>query len=196
MADATLFLVRHGTTKFNYHGDPKQDRVKGVMDVPLDDRGKLVAEQAADKLGKYGITHILTSDLTRQKETADIIAQKTGAQVGVTPRLRPWDVGMLAGKPYYSVSHYLKHYQQNPDEVPPKGESYNTFMDRFRSVLPEMLDFAKNQKVAAVITSRHLLALDTIMKGEHASTVKKVFGAAPPGSILQLDVDHPGQKKK
>jgi probable phosphoglycerate mutase len=186
----SLYLVRHGTTKFNYHGDPKQDRVKGMMDTPLDERGKVVAQQAADVLAKAGITHIVTSDLSRSKETADIIAAKTGAQVAVSPRLRPWDVGMLAGKPYYSVAHYLKYYQTNPDETPPKGESYNTFMQRYRRAMPELLDFARQSdgKVAAIVHSRHLLALDAVMKGDDSSSVKKVYGAAAPGSILRLDV--------
>ncbi len=190
MADTSLYLVRHGTTKFNYHGDPKQDKVKGMLDTPLDDRGVQVAHSAADVLKKEGITHIITSDLSRSKQTADIIAAKTGAQVATSPRLRPWDVGMLAGKPYYSVSHYLKHYQANPEEVPPKGESYSAFMDRFKQAMPELLDFAKQSggKVAVVLHSRHLLALDAVMNGDEHSSVKKVYGAAAPGSVLKLDV--------
>jgi uncharacterized phosphatase len=188
---ATLYLVRHGTTKYNYHGDPKQDRVKGTMDVPLDERGKMVAHQAADQLAKLGVTHVITPDLARGLETAHIISQKTGAKIAVSSRLRPWDVGMFAGKPYYSVSHFLKHYQQHPDETPPNGESYNTFVDRWRSALPEMLDLAKEieaqgGKLAAVSTSRHFLSLDAVLNGQHASTVKKVYGAAPPGSIMEL----------
>jgi broad specificity phosphatase PhoE len=95
---ATLYLVRHGTTKYNYHGDPKQDRVKGTMDVPLDERGKMVAHQAADQLAKLGVTHVITPDLARGLETAHIISQKTGAKIAVSSRLRPWDVGMFRGE--------------------------------------------------------------------------------------------------
>ncbi len=190
MPKTTLYLIRHGSTHMN-HEDPKLDRVKGMRDVPLDERGLNVAEQAGKKLKDLGVTHVLASDLSRGRHTAEIIASHTGAKVAVTPRLRPWDVGMLSGKPYYSVSHLLKYYQQNPDERPPGGEKYRDFHDRFKAAVPELLDFAKGQpgKIAVVVHSRHLHALDSVMTGGDPQSVTKVSGSAVPGAIMSLDVE-------
>jgi len=94
MADTSLYLVRHGDTAHNYHGDPKKDKVKGTrIDLPLDESGRKAAEDAGAVLKKAGITHVISSPLKRGVETAQIIAKATGAQAATSSRLLPWDVG-------------------------------------------------------------------------------------------------------
>lgn len=185
---ATLYLVRHGSTALN-SDDKKQDRVKGMSDIPLDEKGIAAAHQAGEFLKKQKITHVIASPLQRSAETARIISEHTGAQVALTPRLNPWGVGMYEKKPYYNVSHLLKWHQANPQHTTPGGESYGAFHDRWAKALPELLDFAKDNRVAVVVHSRHLLSLDAVMNGEHPSKVNKVYGAAPPGSIHKLEVE-------
>jgi broad specificity phosphatase PhoE len=194
---AEIYLVRHGSTAHN-HDDPKKDKVKGTRDVPLDERGINAAHQAGEFLAKQGITHILASPLSRSLETAKIISQHTGAPVGVTPRLNPWDVGMYAGKPYYSVSHFLKWHQQNPEAPVPGGQSYGEWHNQFSKGLPELIDFASQpgNKVATVLFSRHLLALDSALKGEHPSKVAKPYGAASPGSVSRLRIHSQESEEK
>jgi broad specificity phosphatase PhoE len=190
MAKTSVFLVRHGTTALN-HEDKKLDRVKGMQDHPLDERGIAVAHQAGEALKKEGITHVFASPLKRSVQTAQIIAHHTGAKVGITPRLNPLHVGLYGGRPYYSVSHLLKWHTKNPHVQIPGGESVNDFHKRFASSVPELLDFAKGKgkKVAVVVHSRHLHHLDAVMKGDGPENVEKVSGAHPPGSVLRLDVE-------
>jgi Fructose-2,6-bisphosphatase len=70
-----LFLVRHG--------EIRQHREKiflGQTDVPLSEKGKVQAEEAADELVrcKAGFSRIYASDLTRAVETAEIIGNRLG----------------------------------------------------------------------------------------------------------------------
>lgn len=191
MAKTSILLVRHGKTALNSH-DKNKDRVKGWADHPLDDEGIQTAEQAGEVLKKHGVTHVITSPLLRGTQTAHIIAQKTGAQVGVSGKLLPWNVGSFQNKPYYSVSHYMKYFQENAEQPVPNGESYKAFHDRWQGALADALDFAKanpDAKVALIAHSRNLSALDSAITGEtHAKN--KIRGEAKPGSVLKLEVEH------
>lgn len=74
-----LTLVRHGETAWNYEG-----RIQGSTDIPLNDTGRVqargIAETlAADYAGREVV--VVSSDLGRAAETADIIAAALGTSV-------------------------------------------------------------------------------------------------------------------
>lgn len=80
-----LTLVRHGETEWN-----RARRIQGLTDIPLNDTGRAQARDAAT-----GLLHhldptvpvvVVSSDLARARETAEIIAETLGA---ATPRLYP-----------------------------------------------------------------------------------------------------------
>ena len=65
-----LLLVRHGETEWN-----RQKRFQGQIDVPLNERGRLQAEQAAAFLREVQIDRAVSSPLLRPKQTAETILQ-------------------------------------------------------------------------------------------------------------------------
>ena len=74
-----LTLVRHGETDWNSGG-----RIQGSTDIPLNDTGRaqareLAATLAAEYAGREAV--IVSSDLSRAAETADIIAAALGTTV-------------------------------------------------------------------------------------------------------------------
>ena len=67
----TIYLVRHGETDWNLAG-----RLQGSTDIPLNEQGKQSALKTAHyfKANDIAICCIMTSPLTRAKQTARIIA--------------------------------------------------------------------------------------------------------------------------
>ncbi len=88
----TLLLVRHGETDWN-----AGRRWQGHTDVPLNDRGRAQAAALAEELAADPPQAIYTSDLSRARDTAEIVAARLGVPVIVEPRLREIDVGSREG---------------------------------------------------------------------------------------------------
>ena len=76
-----LTLVRHGETDWNSGG-----RIQGSTDIPLNDTGRAQARELADRLateyaGREAV--VVSSDLSRAAETADIVATALGTTVSL-----------------------------------------------------------------------------------------------------------------
>ena len=87
-----LYLVRHGQTDWNLNG-----QIQGQSDIPLNDTGRTQANNVADKLSRFNLEYIISSDLNRAAETAQIIGNKLNIRVEYDARLREYDFGTLTG---------------------------------------------------------------------------------------------------
>ena len=88
----TLLLVRHGETDWNADG-----RLQGQTDRPLSDYGREQARQLAEDLQGEGFDAIYSSDLSRARETAEIVGGRLGLRVELDPDLREKDWGNWEG---------------------------------------------------------------------------------------------------
>lgn len=145
------YLIRHGSTAFNNENDPTKDKIRGHMDIPLNEKGKQEAAETAEKLAGSGIKKIYASDLDRTMETAAKIQEKTGAGVVPTPGLRPWNFGpTIEGHPTSEVQGKIDKLIANPDTRPEGGESFNEFKDRFLNTYHQIQDSHKDENTAIV----------------------------------------------
>lgn len=87
-----LVLWRHGQTDFN-----RQARIQGWSDIELNADGRAQAEAAAPAVAALHPTRIISSDLSRARETAEVLARLTGLEVEVDERLRERCFGKLEG---------------------------------------------------------------------------------------------------
>ena len=87
-----LLLVRHGETDWNAGG-----RLQGQTDRPLSDFGRKQARRLADELAAEKLEAIYSSDLSRARETAEIIGARIGLPVELDPDLREKDWGTWEG---------------------------------------------------------------------------------------------------
>jgi broad specificity phosphatase PhoE len=89
----TVFLlVRHGETDWNAEG-----RLQGHTDTPLNDLGRRQARELAEELAGEAVDAVYSSDLSRAKETAEILAERSGLPVTLDPGLREKDWGTWEG---------------------------------------------------------------------------------------------------
>jgi broad specificity phosphatase PhoE len=95
MKPTTFYFVRHGQSEGN------AARVfTGQTDSPLTERGRQQAAAVADELAKVKFDRIVSSDLSRTRDTAEVIAKRHGVRVEVLPDLREIDVGERTGKDF------------------------------------------------------------------------------------------------
>lgn len=91
-----IYLVRHGETDWN-----KQQRLQGREDVPLNESGKEQARICGEAIKELSIDLIVTSPLSRAKDTAKIIGTMIGKQeVIVDENLIERDFGEASGMTY------------------------------------------------------------------------------------------------
>jgi len=91
---ARTLLLRHGQTTWN-----AERRWQGWADAPLSDVGREQARTAAGKLRGAGIDAVVASDLSRARDTAEIVARELGlGPGGVEAGVRERDVGAWSGR--------------------------------------------------------------------------------------------------
>ncbi len=88
----TLLLVRHGETDWN-----RDRRWQGHADPPLNESGRDQARALARELAAVPVDAVYSSDLSRARETAEILAEPHGLDVRLDARLREVDVGEWSG---------------------------------------------------------------------------------------------------
>jgi broad specificity phosphatase PhoE len=181
-----LILIRHGHTSLNRPGE--QERLRGWLDVPLDDQGLEEAEQTAQSVASYGIETLYTSDLTRAVQTSVAISRIIQAPLIPTPELRPWNLGSFAGQLIHEIVPFLNLLNERPDIPAPGGESWNKFYDRYSRRLLALMDLAAGSKqtIAAITHVRNFLTAPTVIKGGDKSKVP-VKGGPPTGSVHVIE---------
>ncbi len=92
MPARTVTLVRHGQT-----ASSARMAYSGRSDIPLTDTGREQALQAARRLAGAGVDAVVTSPLIRARDTAQAIADATGAPLTVDERLTEVDYGAFEG---------------------------------------------------------------------------------------------------
>ncbi len=97
-----IYLVRHGETDWNI-----QKRLQGQEDIPLNERGKLQAEEVGKAFRDVPVHQVISSPLERALHTAHCIAaEKKKEPVMVEPLLIERDFGQLAGKTLEEAGGY------------------------------------------------------------------------------------------
>ena len=124
MRPTTFYFVRHGESEGN------AARVfTGQTDSPLTERGRQQAEAVADKLASVKFDRIVSSDLSRTRDTADVIAKRHGMRVEVVPELREIDVGDRTGKTF-DETRGLPNWNDDGFVAWPGGETLDQVVAR------------------------------------------------------------------
>ena len=93
MTRRLVFMTRHGETDWNLEG-----RWQGHTDVPLNDKGRAQARAVAEALRDAGLAGLVSSDLSRARETAEIVGASLGLGVAyVDADLRERMFGVFEG---------------------------------------------------------------------------------------------------
>lgn len=89
-----FYFVRHGETDWN-----KRGLYQGLTDIPLNNTGIEQAVTIASLLKNEHIAHIVTSPLTRAKQTAEIINNQLSRPITTIDELKELSLGEKEGQP-------------------------------------------------------------------------------------------------
>ncbi|MCW2256362.1 putative phosphoglycerate mutase [Providencia alcalifaciens] len=155
-----VYLVRHGETEWNV-----ARRIQGQSDSPLTATGRLQARQVAERIKSEGITHIITSDMGRTRETAQIIAEVCGCEIITEPRLRELNMGVLEQREIEMLTEQEEQWRKSLIDGTeggriPEGESMEELYERMLAALNSCLDLPKGSRPLLV---SHGIALSTLL---------------------------------
>ncbi|GGL84740.1 histidine phosphatase family protein [Nakamurella endophytica] len=133
-----LVLLRHGETDWN-----REQRMQGHVDIPLNATGRAQAAAAARSVAALRPDVIVSSDLSRARETAAPVAAVTGLAVHTDPRLRETSLGDWEGRTRDEVAAgWPQEWEQwratSAHVAPPGGESRWQVADRAGAVVAEL----------------------------------------------------------
>ena len=141
-----VYVIRHGESESNRDG-----LWTGWLDAPLTDHGRADAKRAGEFLANISFDRIVSSDLSRAKETAEIAVP--GANYETSALLREIDVGRLAGKTNLALSDAQRLYAAQVERLQPHGEGERLQLKRLRAELAVQLQSV--QKKQTVLAARH-----------------------------------------
>lgn len=178
--ESKWFIVRHGETEMNVNR-----QVQGHTDSPLTETGRAQIEKTAKELAKHKIDLIISSDLGRAKETSEIIANVTGAEIIYEPALRERSYGPHEGKPYEDVDH-IHHNANSYHETLEGVEAYIDVEDRAWKAFEEYRATHRAKNVVVVTHGGTIRALKKRLYDlSHEEVVQET--GLKNGEVIALD---------
>jgi broad specificity phosphatase PhoE len=180
----TIYLARHGETDWN-----RDRRWQGHTDVALNEAGRQQARELAEALRDADLSHAHTSDLSRARETGQILAATLGlAEVSVDAGLRERAFGVFEGLTEDEcMARYPQQwaaYRSDLRRPPPGGEEYEAVAGRMREALERLMATTTGTGGARVVVSHG---------GAIRSLLLSLTGTLPPplgnGAAFRLHWD-------
>jgi probable phosphoglycerate mutase len=184
----SILLLRHGPTAYNT-GD-SQERLRSWLDLPLSEEGERVAIAAAEQLAPIPVERILSSDLRRSRDTAEVWAARIAKSLTLHRELRPWHLGDLAGQTVAVTQPIMDKLVDTPTIPAPNGESLNDFLDRYLPfIMPLVRDTARYGIVSHIRNIKALQAHLTAVNGRINLTTWRQSFLIGPGQAIYITVD-------
>jgi len=135
VASTRFLLLRHAATAWN-----QKQRIQGQRDVPLSERGLSMTRAWVRAMRAHQFQAVLSSDLRRATQTADILADGRDVVRLIDARLREQDWGQWVGCITSQVTAHEEFKQQallGWDFRPPGGESRREVLARALAALED-----------------------------------------------------------
>ena len=172
----TTLLLRHGQTPLSI-----DKRFSGTGDPALTDLGLTQASLAAQALSRSRAEVVVSSPLTRARQTAAAVADVLGLEVDIDEGFRETDFGDWEGYTFAEVRERwpreLDSWLASTSVAPPFGESFDATTTRVRQALDRVL--AKHVGKRVVIVS-HVSPIKTLVR---------LALDAPPSALYRMHLD-------
>ncbi len=188
-----VVLIRPGATVFD-----EQNRVQGVLDLPLSDRGRSEVAELVDQLAVARVTLsvLYCGPGESVQRTAETIAQALGLRTRKIEELRNLDQGLWQGLQIEEIKRrnlkLFRQWQEDPRTVcPPQGETVESALERIQSALRPLLRRHRDETLGLVVAEplAQLIAC-YLRREEHLQLDDDV----PTGGFETIEIDaQPGR---
>lgn len=134
------------------HGESEGNAARiftGHLDSPLTEAGRQQAEAAAEALASVTVDRVVSSDLSRARDTAQAIAARHGLAVEAYPELREIDLGEMAGRSFVDAQAH-PYWNEDGFVEWPGGESLDAVFDRAFSVIRRIVTSSPGKTIVVV----------------------------------------------
>jgi len=145
-----IIFIRHGETLWN-----QDARLQGQVDIPLSEKGINQANALKIRLAQWKLDAFFSSDLSRARDTAAIIARAHNKPVNVIPDLREINFGLWEGLTIAEIqqkySREIKDWWANPETTRvPGGENLAELAERSTGATKKLIEDYPDHRVAVV----------------------------------------------
>jgi probable phosphoglycerate mutase len=145
-----VILIRHGETPWN-----RATRIQGHTDIPLSPLGLAQAQRLAEALADEPLAAVYASDLSRARQTAEVVASTRGLAVRLDAGLRERAFGRFEGLSWEEIAARFpddsaRWRRREPDFEVGGGESLNAFSARCVGTARRVVAAHPGQSIALV----------------------------------------------
>ncbi len=170
----TLYVMRHGEAKSNVKKILTRDK-EGKF--PLTAKGKKQVEEVAEKLKEKKVDLIISSDILRTRETAEIIAKKLGAKLVFDRRIREVNGGTCDGQKIENCQEVYQEWIEGKKVNWPQGESHQDILDRVKSFYSDLIRKYASQNILVITHGDIIVTLEAYLSKQKNlnSVIKKIY---------------------
>ena len=222
VAESIKDLGKRASLKNTYylmrHGESEKQKLKVISSWPepselsLTAKGKKQIKAVCQELAKEKIDVIVSSDILRAKQSAQILGKELGKEVIFDEGLRENSAGTLNGASMDKVKEFyhregetrLEHYLRRFEVKPPKGESWLDAQKRLYEFLRRMEKTYQGKRILLMSHGFPLIALEACLCGQSRKDIamvcaerripevaewRKIKGGAFPYNPQTMEVD-------
>jgi 2,3-bisphosphoglycerate-dependent phosphoglycerate mutase len=161
-----ILTIRHGQTLYNL-----ERRYAGSIDIPLNEQGIKDSEIAAILLKEYELDVVITSELRRAKQTAELLIGGRNIRIVHNKLCNERNYGRMQGLTYTEVEELrprVKYFKLNNDFHslnPPEGESFTVLRRRAKLFSEFIFQNYAGSNILVVSSSAFMQQLHGVFRG-------------------------------
>jgi broad specificity phosphatase PhoE len=146
-----IVLICPGSTDYD-----QQKRIQGILNVPLNERGRADVLELVKELGEVKMETIYTSTSRSSLETAEIIARELDVRLKKLDRIPNLNYGlwqgMLVDEVRVKQPRVYRQWQESPECVcPPQGEPLAEADERVHACIARLMKRHKDAPIGLVV---------------------------------------------
>jgi broad specificity phosphatase PhoE len=150
-----VILIRPGATLYD-----EQNRVQGVLDIPLSERGRgevaRMAQALAQTLGSSSLSALYCGPGENVIRTAEIVGKVLGIRPKRINEFRNLDQGLWQGLQIDEIkrrnTRLFRQWIEDPATIcPPQGETVERAMERIKTAFRPLLRRHQNEAIGLVV---------------------------------------------